>query len=275
VNVLVTAVIVVVAAAAAIGVLLLVRRRAPDGGHYNDGDRAAGVFGVLATGFAVLLGLVVVLAFTSYDESRTGAETEAITVAQQFEVANLLPQPQGRRLAGELVCYARSVVHQEWPRMRAGSQTSDTNPWGLQLYRTLRGIEPRSAAEQAAYAKWLDLRLDRETARNTRLHGASGVIPGPLWIVLAVSAVLIIGFMLVFADSGEHAAIQATFVGSVVVVIVATLLLIRFLDDPYNPGVGALKPVAMERTLTVVDQYRRALGEQEPLPCDEKGEGRT
>ena len=274
-NVLATAAIVALAAAAAIGVLLLVRRRAPDGGHYNDGDRAAGVFGVLATGFAVLLGLVVVLAFTSYDESRTGAETEAITVAQQFEVANLLPQPQGRRLAGELVCYARSVVHQEWPRMQAGSQTSDTNPWGLQLYRTLRDIEPRTAAEQAAYAKWLDLRLDRETARNTRLHGASGVIPAPLWIVLAVSAVLIIGFMLVFADSGEHAAIQATFVGSVVVVIVATLLLIRFLDDPYNPGVGALKPVAMERTLTVVDEYRRALGEADPLPCDEQGQGRT
>jgi len=274
VNVLVTAVIVALAAAAAIGALLLVRRRAPDGGHYNDGDRAAGVFGVLATGFAVLLGLVVVLAFTSYDESRTGAETEAITVAQQFEVANLLPQPQGRRLAGELVCYARSVVHQEWPRMQSGTETSDTNPWGLQLYRTLRGIEPRTAAEQAAYAKWLDLRLDRETARNTRLHGASGVIPGPLWIVLAVSAVLIIGFMLVFADSGEHAAIQATFVGTVVVVIVATLLLIRFLDDPYHPGAGALKPVAMERTLTVVDQYRRALGQEDPLPCDEKGRGR-
>ena len=274
-NVLATAAIVAVSAAVAIAVLLLVRRRAPDGGHYNDGDRAAGVFGVLATGFAILLGLVVVLAFTSYDESRTGAETEALTVAQQFEVANLLPQPQGRRLAGELVCYARSVVHQEWPRMQDGTSMSDTNPWGIELYRTLRTIEPRTAAQQAAYAKWLDQRLDREAARNTRLHGASGVIPTPLWIVLAVSAVLIIGFMLVFADSGEHAAIQATFVGSIVVVIVATLLLIRFLDDPYNPGVGALKPVAMERTLTVVDQYRRALGEQEPLPCDEKGEGRT
>jgi hypothetical protein len=275
VTIVVALVVVVLAAALGVGALLFVRRRAPEGSYFADGDRAAGVFGVLATGFSVLLGFVIFLAFTSYDESRTGAETEAITVAQQFEVANLLPQPQGRRLAGELVCYARSVVHQEWPRMQAGSQTSDTNPWGLQLYRTLRGIEPRSAAEQAAYAKWLDLRLDRETARNTRLHGASGVIPTPLWIVLAVSAVLIIGFMLVFADSGEHAAIQATFVGSVVVVIVATLLLIRFLDDPYNPGVGALKPVAMERTLTVVDQYRRALGEQEPLPCDEKGEGRT
>ena len=274
-NVLATAAIVAVSAAAAIAVLLLVRRRAPDGGHYNDGDRAAGVFGVLATGFAILLGLVVVLAFTSYDESRTGAETEALTVAQQFEVANLLPQPQGRRLAGELVCYARSVVHQEWPRMRAGTTMSDTNPWGIELYRTLRTIEPRTAAQQAAYAKWLDQRLDREAARNTRLHGAAGVIPAPLWLVLAVTAAIIVGFMLVFADSGEHAVVQATFVGSVVVVIVGTLLLIRFLDDPYHPGAGALQPVAMERTLDVLDEYRRVVGDDAPLPCDERGNART
>jgi hypothetical protein len=275
VNVLAAAAIVAASAGAAIGALLLVRRRAPDGGFYNDGDRTAGVFGVLATGFAVLLGLVVVLAFTSYDESRAGAETEAITVAQQFEVANLLPGAQGRRLAGELVCYARSVVHQEWPRMQDGASMSDTNPWGLRLYHTLRGIEPRTAAEQAAYAKWLDQRLEREAARNSRLHGAAGVIPAPLWLVLAVSAVMIVGFMLVFADSGERAWVQATLVGSVVVVIVGTLLLIRFLDDPYDPGLGALRPVAMERTLDVVEGYRRIVGDSTPLPCDERGRGRT
>src|SRR5688500_581610 len=143
-NVLAATAIVVASAAAAIGLLLLVRRHAPDGGFYTDGDRAAGVFGVLATGFAVLLGLVVVLAFTSYDASRAGAETEAITVAQQFEVANLLPEREGRRLAGELVCYARSVVHDEWPRMQAGTHTSETNPWGMRLYRTLREVEPRT-----------------------------------------------------------------------------------------------------------------------------------
>ena len=67
-NVFVALVVVVAAAALAIGAILLVRRRAPEGSYFNDGDRAAGVFGVLATGFAVLLGLVVVLAFTSYDD---------------------------------------------------------------------------------------------------------------------------------------------------------------------------------------------------------------
>ena len=79
---------------------------------------------MLATGFAVLLGLVVVLAFTSYDESRAGAEAEALTLAQQFEVAHLLPEEAGRRLAGELVCYGRSVVHAEWPRMEAGTRAT-------------------------------------------------------------------------------------------------------------------------------------------------------
>src|SRR5689334_6635200 len=133
-NLIVAAVIVVVCAALAITALLLVRRTAPEGSYFNDGDRAAGVFGVLATGFAVLLGLVVVLAFTSYDESRAGAETEALTLAQQFEVAQLLPDPGGPRLAGQLVCYGRSVVHQEWPRMRDHTQTDAMNPWGAELF---------------------------------------------------------------------------------------------------------------------------------------------
>ena len=44
------AMVIVVVAAAAIGGLLLVRRRAPEDGFFTDGDRAAGVFGVLATG---------------------------------------------------------------------------------------------------------------------------------------------------------------------------------------------------------------------------------
>ena len=36
------------------------------------------IFGVLATGFSVLLGFIIFLAFQSYDESRSGAETEAV-----------------------------------------------------------------------------------------------------------------------------------------------------------------------------------------------------
>src|SRR3954447_908901 len=95
------------AAGFAVSAILLVRRRAPEGGYFADGDRAAGVFGVIATGFSVLLGLIVFLAFSSYDQSRTGAEAEAMAVRLQYETAEFLPTSVRAELGGELECYAR------------------------------------------------------------------------------------------------------------------------------------------------------------------------
>src|SRR6266576_1171612 len=121
----------------AVSARLLVRRRAPDGSLFADGGRAAGVFGVLATGFSVLLGLIVFLAFTSYDQARSGSETEALLIAQQFETAQFFPVAVRQRLGNELICYGRSVVHQEWPRKRSG-QRETFNPWGVAMFRTLK-----------------------------------------------------------------------------------------------------------------------------------------
>jgi hypothetical protein len=243
---------------------------APEGSYFADGDRAAGVFGVLATGFAVLAGFVVFLAFENYDTSRSGAEAEARIVAEQFETVQFLPTPARERLSGELVCYARSVVHLEWPRMESGTLDDALNPWGVAVFRSLRGIEPRSASEQAAFSKYLDQRSDREDARSDRTHGGEGVIPAPLWIVLFLSAAILFVFMLFFADSGERAFVQATMMGGVAVLVSSLLLLLWFLDNPFHGDVGSLQPVAMERTLELLKQEADVVGGVEP-PCDPSG----
>ena len=265
---------IVAVAAVAVSGMLLVRRRAPEGSYFEDGDRAAGVFGVLATGFAVLLGFVVFLAFESYDTARSGAESEARIILEEFETAQLMPASVRGRFSGELVCYARSVVHQEWPQMESGKVTNEYNPWGVTMFQTLRIVEPRSASEQAAYGKWLDQRTDREDARADRTHGAEGVIPTPLWIVLFLSAVMICIYMLFFADSGERAIVQATMMGSVAVVITSTLLLLWFLDNPYHPGVGGLKPFAMQRTVERLTHDTGIAAERFRIPCDARGNAR-
>jgi hypothetical protein len=257
--------------AAAVAAMLAVRRRAPEGSFFSDGDRASGVFGVLATGFSLLLGLIVFLAFTSYDDSKTGAEAEALAVAQQFETAQFLPTAARGRLGGELICYGRSVIGQEWPRMQAGSETGGVNPWGLALFRTMQAVEPATASEQSAYDKWFDLTSTREEARRDRVHASDGVIPAPLWRVLFFIAAIILIYMLFFADSGERAVTQGLLMGAVVAVIVATLLLIGILDKPYRPGLGQLRPVAMQQTLVLIDQARDALGQDDPPPCDADG----
>jgi hypothetical protein len=270
-NMLVAVLIVVVVTAAAIALMLVVRRNAPDGSYFHDGDRAAGVFGVLATGFAVLLGFVVFLAFASYDAARSGAEEEALIVAQQVETARFFPAPASRELTGELVCYARSVAGVQWDRMQAGTIGEELNPWAGALFRTLQTVEPRTPSEQSAFDTWLSQRQSREAARNDRIHGAVGVIPIPLWVVLFFTSLLIVVYMLFFADSGERAVVQGLLMGTVVSVITSMLLLLTMLNDPFHDGVGGLRPVAMERALQVIDEELQVSGDDAPPPCDARG----
>ena len=231
-------VVLLVANAVTISAMLLVRRRAPEGSYFADGDRASGVFGVLAGGFAIFAGFIIFLAFTTYDQSRSGAEAEALTLVQQFETAELMPPAVRDRLTGELVCYGRSVVHEEWPQMEAGSARDTINPWAVALFRTLRLANPTSAAEESAYSKWLDQTSDREEGRSDRLHGAEGIIPGTIWLVLSLIAGVVFAYMLFFADRAEGAGAQAMLMGSATTVIVLTLLAINALDNPYRPGSG-------------------------------------
>jgi hypothetical protein len=60
--------------------------------------------------------------------------------------------------------------------------------------------------------------------------------------------------------------------GSLVAVMVATLLLLSILDNPYRPSVSELRPVAMRQTLELLDQARDALGQNDPLPCNTQGQ---
>ena len=138
-------VILIVANAVAIAAMLLVRRRAPEGSYFTDGDRASGVFGVLAGGFAIFAGFIIFLAFTTYDQSRSGGEAEALTVVQQFETARVPPgRGAATALTGEIVCYGRSVVHQEWPQMEDGKGGDTINPWSVALFRSLKLANPKT-----------------------------------------------------------------------------------------------------------------------------------
>jgi amino acid transporter len=271
VNLVWAALVIAAVTALAVAAMLLVRRRAPEGGYYSDSDRASGIFGVIATGFSVLLGFLIFLGFESYDASRTGAEIEAMTVAQQVQTAQSLPAAVGPDLTGELVCYAREVIHGEWQKMEDGTLGETVNPWGVAMFESTRGIELTTPVEEAAYGQWLDHTSTREEARQARIHGAEGVIPVPLWVALFLISAIVFVFLLGLADSAERAWVSALFMGSVVAIIVTMLLLLRFLDDPIHSGIGGLQPTAMERIEQLIDQQLEVIGGDVPIPCDEAG----
>jgi hypothetical protein len=155
--------------------------------------------------------------------------------------------------------------------MEDGESGDTINPWTVALFRTLKLANPARPTEQAAYSKWLDQTSDREEARQDRLHGAEGVIPSSIWLVLILVAGVVFAFMLFFADSGEGAGAQAMLMGSATTVIVLTLLAINALDNPHGAALGRIEPVAMERSLRILDRERAVVDDTASLPCDAQG----
>jgi hypothetical protein len=222
----------------------------------------------------VLLGFIIFLAFQSYDNARLGAETEATIVAQQLQTAQLLPPDTAMELTGELVCYGRSVAGTEWEAIDAGTLGDAINPWGAEMFRTIAKVDPKTATQQSAYDRWMDQTMNRQQARNDRVHSAEGIIPLPLWLALFVICGVIFGYMLFFADRGERAVTQAMLMGSVTVVITLLMLLVIFFNHPHGGGVGRLQPTAMERALRLIDAQLNVIALDVTPPCDERGVAR-
>jgi Protein of unknown function (DUF4239) len=270
-SVLLALLIVAAAVAAMVTLMLLVRRRSPAGGFFTDSDRAAGVFSFVGTAFAVLLAFMIILAFESFGNAKDSASLEAVAVSQAFRTARLF-SPEGRDDAqGELICYARAVIHDEWPAMRRGHESPLVLGWIADIERTIDGLEIRGAKQAVAYDHWFERMTERREGRRGRLAEASPLVPPLVWVALLLGGTVILVYMCFYADRKESAVVQAMMMAAVVTMVASGLLTVRFLDRPYDDRSGAVTPVAMARSLRVMEQERAELRPSEPVPCDDRG----
>jgi hypothetical protein len=260
-------VIVLAVVATAVTAKLLVRRRAPEGGWFTDLTRSAGSLTLIGTMFAVMLAFVILFALQSFQRAREGASIEAIATTELNSVAKLLPEPASGRLRGNLVCYGRSVIADEWPAMRDGHASDLTESWVDRLHGDFAGAMPTDSRQEAAFAQWFDQEAQRRDGRRERLAEASPTLPAPLWFALGIGATLTLTYMVVQADTRENKFIQALPIACVSALVTAGLLLVFFLDRPYAGEHGSITSTEMTRTLARIDK-----GVQPP--CDDLGNPR-
>ena len=250
VNLLAACAIVAVVAVA-VTAMLLVRRRAPEGSYFTDGDRASGVFGVLATGFSVLLGFIIFLAFTSYDQSRSRRRDRGARGAPAGRGGAVPPAAVARSLTGELSATGATSPGRNGTAWRPAPGRRHQPVGGRAVRDAQDGRAADRRREQSAYDKWLDLTSTREEARRDRIHGAEGVIPSPLWIVLFVHLRGDLRLHAVLRRPRERAVTQAVLMGSVAAVITPAAAPLAFLDNPFrlgcrDPGAGGDGAVAAD-----------------------------
>jgi hypothetical protein len=258
------------AVALAVGAMILVRRLANRDHFVNDTTRASAIFGVVGTSFAVLLAFVMFVAFQSFNDGKEAALEDAASVGALFRTARFFPAEQRDDLQGELACYGRAVVEQEWPAMADAGRSEVVDGWRVAMEDTLMTLPLDSERRRAAYRSLLEERDLRAENRRQRLSDAEPVVSTPVWIILILGGLLTVSFVLLFTDRREDLLVQASLMGVVAAIVTASLLLVWFLDHPFENQNGSIRPVEMERMLQTIEDEAPGL----PLPCDAEGSPR-
>jgi hypothetical protein len=265
------AIVIVVALDAAVaGAMLWLRGRAPDGSYFRDSQRAAGAFAVGGTTFAVIVGFVFLLAFQSYQNARSRSQDEALAALALFNASEHFDQPAEGAFQSDVVCYARAVISDEWPAMAHERSSPLVENWLFQLNTRFATLNPRGAAESDAAQNWFDEADALEAGRRGRLAEASRVVPTTIWVLLLIAGAGVIGFVLLFADSGERRLSQVALVLTVTTAVTVGLLTVNFVDRPYGDHEGAITPSAMRGVLATIEREQAALG-QSTARCDAAG----
>jgi Protein of unknown function (DUF4239) len=265
---------IVIGAAVLSVALLWAARRSPLNDRFAEEVVEHGkAFDFMGTAFAVLLAFVVIQAYDSYNDAKSGAEEEAEALLQLSRTVEVFSPEENERLEGVLVCYGRAVIHHGWPMMQKDEEGSPVvNDWGSRFREEVVRLKLRSFVQRASFRQLLQEQDSRIEGRRTRLAEAVRTVPSPMWFVLLLGAALTIGWVIVGASRRGTFLVQAAVVASVAAMVTSALLLVWFLDHPFAGVSGSIKPIEMEHTLETIEHEEEGQGVEVTPPCTPTGE---
>jgi Protein of unknown function (DUF4239) len=205
-------------------------------------------FATVGVLYAVLLAFAVVVVWEKFSEAEDQVATEAGAVATLYRLWPGMAA-ESPALHEKTSDYVRVVIEEDWPAMAAGRISEIPTRALTDLYAAVlrfRPVEPGSSEVlyEALY------QLDQVTqARRARLVMASGVVPGVLWIVLFMGAVVTVGFTFFFGS--ENLKAQAMMTGALSLLIFSGLLVIVAIDRPFSGAVV----VGPEPLIEVLEEF--------------------
>jgi hypothetical protein len=231
----------------------------------GDGLKVGELMAPLATLAVLLLVFVLVQTFGSWADAGRAETDEATATLLLFREVDLVRDARLRsELRKEVVCYATSVIRQDWPAMGNRRISSVPTYWGARI--RARGVRlVRSPGGSTAGEQIVQRDGERASARQNRLGEARPTVPNAVsWLMLA-AVVMVLAVLSTASMPGVGKLVQVAMVLAAAIAFVSTLLLILDLDHPYAG------PLHRDPTQTEFVRDQVATEVRGPLPCVSTG----
>lgn len=216
---------------ASVGGLLLVRRwlQATDLKiHHDVTDPLSQVVGMM---FAVLLGFMISDAMQRFELARATVQQEAASLADIFNLAESMPQPQRDNLQNLCQKYADQVVNVEWPLLAQKQISPVTFITYRKIWKECVQYEPKTQGQSNVQQSLLSSLNQMSDSRRLRIEALHNGLPAILWAVLVAGGLATIVFTYFFGV--KNTKLQVVMTALVSLVIVLNIFLLATYDDPF------------------------------------------
>src|SRR3954468_24896520 len=179
-------------AATALICLLLVRRFILPHLRVTEGDSefSGAVVQSIMVFYGLALALIAVNVWQTYNDVSKTVSTEAISFAALYRDVSGYPEPIRGRLQGEVRGYVDQIIHGAWPLMRKGRVPTEGVEWMDRLQAVLMRFEPAGEGQKVLHAETLAAYNRALQARRMRVDAIGTGLPGVMWVVIVVGAII-------------------------------------------------------------------------------------
>src|SRR5262245_46836642 len=227
----------------------VIRRRVGYAVLKENNEFAGFMYSMIGLVYGVYLAFTIIAVWEQFSAAEEVTTAEATHLSTLWRDAQALPAEDRTASQRQLLEYADSVVHDEWPAM-AGQHgpAARTSAIYEDLWRRYYAVQldAGSPVQIAFYQETLRRLNDLSLLRRRRLLAAQSELPQLMWILLLAGGVVTVLFTLVFGT--RHAWVQYAVIAVVTSLVTFSILLVDAMQYPFSGDVS-IRPEPYESVI--------------------------
>ena len=235
----------------ALGLLFLLRHQLTPSKLKETNDVSGFFVGTIGTIYAVIIAFMLSGLWLEFEEAQVNTEKEANCLVSVFRLARGLPSEQGNRLQGLAKSYAKAMVDEEWDAMSRKEISAHGVEINEAMWKEVTAVGVHTAGEQAILDHVISELTSMTEHRRIRMLQSRKALPGILWAVLIVGAILTVGISCLFGV--ENLPLHAVHTLALTLLVSLMLVAIADIDRPFQ-GVVHVPPDGFKLALETLNQ---------------------